>query len=70
MGSELIARNSIFRYDGYLTMLIGLRIPSDYAFEPPEHERRQWQQIRQYVHDTAARALSMDDGLAMVMRRA
>ena len=70
MGNELIPRNSIFRHAGYLTMLIGLRIPSDYTFELSEHERRQWQQIRQYVHETAARALSVDDGLALVMRRA
>jgi tryptophan halogenase len=70
MGSELLPSNSIFRHAGYLTMLIGLQIPSDYTFEPPEHERRQWEQIRQYVHDTAARALAMDDGLAMLMPRA
>jgi tryptophan halogenase len=70
MGSELIRRNSIFRHAGYLTMLIGLQIPSAYTFAPPEQERRQWQQIRQYVHDTAARALSLDEGLAVVMRHA
>ena len=51
LGANLIPRNSIFRHDGYLSILIGQRVPSTYTFHPNPSEQHQWQQIRQQVHE-------------------
>jgi len=67
IGAQLIHRNSIFRYEGYLTMLIGLGVPSDYAMPATDEERQRWQRLRTSAQEMAAAALSMDDGLAMAM---
>lgn len=68
LGGNLIPRNSIFRYDGYLSILIGQRVPSTYTFHPEPNERHLWHQIRQQIHESASRALSMDEGLRLAMR--
>ena len=67
LGNHLIPRNSIFRYAGYLSILIGQKVPSSYHFEPSAAERQQWLQIRQRVEETASHALTMDDGLRRVV---
>jgi tryptophan halogenase len=69
LGSNLIPRNSIFRYDGYLAILIGQRVPTTYRYQPSSEDRQQWQQFRQRVRDTASYALSMDEGLRLVVEQ-
>ncbi len=67
MGAELIPRNSIFRYDGYLSLLIGQQVPSRYDYRPSDVEQQQWQDIQRQIELTAARAVSMDDGLRIAL---
>ena len=68
IASELIPSNSIFRHAGYLAMLIGQQVPSDYEFAVSQAEAKQWSQIRNRVQTTAMEALPVDDGLALLRR--
>ena len=68
LGAHLLPQNSIFRHDGYLSILIGQRVPSSYSFEPSADERQRWRRILQHSQNTASAALSMDDGLRLALR--
>ena len=70
IASELISSNSVFRHAGYLAMLIGQRVPSDYEFSVSPAELKQWSQIRSRVRSTALEAIPVDDGLALLRRQA
>lgn len=70
LGSALLPRNTIFRHDGYLAVLIGQQVPSSYRFEPNAEERQQWEATKHQVRETAGYALPMDDGLRMALGQA
>ncbi len=70
MASELIPSNSVFRHAGYLAMLIGQHVPSDYEFVMSPMEHDQWSEIRRRVRSTAMEALPVDDGLSLIRRQA
>ncbi|MEM7312921.1 MAG: FAD-dependent oxidoreductase [Planctomycetota bacterium] len=64
LGESLIARNSIFRYDGYLANLIGQQVTTEYKFQPSSTDRQRWQAIKSRVRETTLHALSMDQALS------
>ena len=66
----MIPSNSVFRHAGYLAMLIGQRVPSNYEFSVSPAELKQWSQIRSRVRSTALEAIPVDDGLALLRRQA
>ncbi len=63
MGNELVPPNSVFRYAGYLGILIGQGVESGYVFDVPAEEQQHWQLIGQRIQAVAEQALTMDDGL-------
>lgn len=69
MASELVPSNSIFRHAGYLAMLIGQRVPSNYEFNVSQDESKKWEHIRERVRATALEAIPVDSGLALVQRQ-
>ena len=70
LANDLIPTNSVFRHAGYLAMLIGQNVPSNYEFAVAKREYDEWAQIRRRVRSTAMEALPVDDGLALIMRKA
>ncbi|MCA9266439.1 MAG: tryptophan 7-halogenase [Planctomycetales bacterium] len=67
MAGELIPRNSIFRWTGYLALLIGQQVESDYTFRPDESETYQWRQVCEQMRQTAQLALPMDEALMRIV---
>jgi tryptophan halogenase len=66
LGEAQLPRESIFRYEGYLTMLIGQRVPTQFRSELNDRDRQDWAQHRQRILSLISNALPVREGLHAV----
>ena len=59
MCDALIPPKTIFGFNGYLSMLIGQRVPTDYRFQPSVEETRRWESYRHRIRQQVQRSLPM-----------
>jgi tryptophan halogenase len=55
-----------FTMDGWLTLLVGQRVPTQRKYEPASAERATWEQIRAHMQKRAHDALTIPQALAVV----
>src|SRR5262249_51554006 len=63
---DFIPGQSMFRYNGYMMILIGLRVPTDYRNDFAPQELADWQSYRSQVAAEIAPALTSRDALKLV----
>ncbi|MDB6174100.1 MAG: hypothetical protein JWL59_3411 [Chthoniobacteraceae bacterium] len=63
------ARQTAFRIEGYLALLVGQKVPHRRTYSPSEGERRIWQQHRKNFAAAAARAFDVRQTLETIRRR-
>ncbi len=61
----LLPSGHIFGYDGFMTLLIGQRIPTAYRSQLNDLDRRRWNEYRDQIRTSVSRALPMDDALRL-----
>ena len=61
---ELVNGSDVFGVDGYLTMLLGMRVPYRLRYQPTAAEIRVWQNLRTERAGRAARSLTVAETLA------
>ena len=66
LGEAYLPRESIFRYEGYLTMLIGQKVPTQFEANLNDQEKLEWDQHRQRIRGIVANALPVRDALQIV----
>lgn len=62
----LVGNVDVFRYEGYLSMFAGQRVPHRSKFRPSPQEAERWQQFQRFLGNTAAKAYSVSEGLKLV----
>jgi len=63
---SLIGGRDVFGFEGYLAMLVGMKVPYRLKYEIPPDERTRWQKITQSHRETAEKALTMRQALEIV----
>ena len=66
LASSLIYPASIFGYEGYLSLLMGQQVPTDFCYVPSDGERETWQRFRDYVRSLATGALPVREAMQLV----
>jgi tryptophan halogenase len=66
LGEACIPRESIFRYEGYLTMLIGQRVETKYKSNLTQQDREDWEAHLNRMRGLAQNALPVRDALKIV----
>ena len=66
LAEHLLPQQSLFGYDGYLVMLVGLAVPTACTPQITPPERQIWQQTVAQLADNAQQALTVDAALAAV----
>jgi hypothetical protein len=66
LGKTLLRPLSIFGYDGYLKILIGSGLATKMRDRITADDRTRWNQFRDQIRTTTARAVPMRQALAMV----
>jgi tryptophan halogenase len=64
--SDLVPKQSIFQLNGYLMLLIGLDVPTDYRNDFSPQDQANWRSYRNQVLAEIAPALTVRDGLNLV----
>jgi len=62
----LIGGRDAFGFEGYLAMLVGMKLPYRLRYEPPPEERAKWQAMLQAHRQTAEKALTMQQTLEVI----
>jgi len=68
MCDACIPPGSIFGYQGYVTLLIGMRVPCDYEVHHTEAQLQAWQRHCDMIGRNIANTLPVREGLAAVMQ--
>jgi tryptophan 7-halogenase len=55
-----------FGMEGYLSMFLGMQVPTKVRFAPPPPEREKWQRIQQALRNKAPAGLDVREALAIV----
>jgi tryptophan halogenase len=70
LGPSLLLKRLIaseyFEYEGYISMLVGLRVPTDARRELSDEESRAWQTYQRGVRNSAVRTMPMREALERV----
>lgn len=64
--SNLVHPDDMFGMEGYLTLLVGQKVPYEKRFQPTPEERRIWEGIRESNRRAASIAFSVADALQIV----
>jgi hypothetical protein len=62
-GSMLVHAASPFRLDGYLTLLVGMRVTYDKCFKPTPQEQKFWQLYCLQLATDASQAMDVREAL-------
>ncbi len=68
LANFLAADYSIFGFEGYMTMLLGQRVPTERPVQLTDQDRIDWEAYRAHVRWRAAQALTMRDALELFYR--
>jgi len=66
MAGAVIPAGHIFGYDGFMTMLVGQRVPTQYRLALSDDDLRAWETYLRQVRSEVAAALPMADALKLV----
>ena len=66
LGGVTLDAQDVFGVHGYLTMLLGQRVPTKYAFNPSTEEQWRWNLHRQTNADRADSGISVKQALAII----
>ncbi|MFP6693891.1 MAG: tryptophan halogenase family protein [Pirellulales bacterium] len=64
--SEFIAPESIFQLEGYLTQLIGQRVPTDFSAELSEDDRQSWARWQEGIRRSIAGAIPVREAVNII----
>jgi tryptophan halogenase len=59
----MLPSGRIFGYDGFMTLLVGQRVATEFQLQLTDDDRQRWNQHRQRVLREVSRALPMDEAL-------
>lgn len=62
----LIGGRDVFGYEGYLAMLVGMKVPYRLRHVAPPGEQARWRALQKLHRETAEKALTMQQALAIV----
>lgn len=62
----LVYGRDVFGFEGYLAMLVGQKVPCDWAFVPDERESRLWKSIQQVNEAQGAAGLTVRQALQVI----
>jgi tryptophan halogenase len=65
--NELLHHNNLFTMEGYLTLLVGQKVPYRARYSPTNDELRVWQSLRATNRQRAERAYTVREALDVVM---
>jgi tryptophan halogenase len=65
---SLIGGRDVFGFEGYLAMLVGMKVPYRLRYDAPPDERDKWQAILRSNREAAEKALTMRQTLEIVRR--
>ncbi len=63
---NLIDKHSMFKYEGYMSMLVLQKAPTKYKYEVSPEEKAKWNMIVERTKNIASRAISMDKALNLI----
>jgi hypothetical protein len=63
---SLIGGRDVFGFEGYLAMLVGMKVPYRLKYEISPAERARWQALQQSHRETAEKGLTMRQALEIV----
>ncbi len=66
LANPLVGEHSIFGYEGYLTILMGQRVPTENRPLLSDQERQAWKTYCDGIHQQASQALSMNDAMQIM----
>jgi tryptophan 7-halogenase len=72
VGPSVLARDTLLDYndqfgmEGYLTMLVGQKVPTRHQYMPTQQEQMNWQRIQQAVKNRVAGAYTVAEALKLV----
>ncbi len=66
LANQLVGEHSIFGYEGYLTILMGQRVPTENRPLLSDQERQAWKTYCDGIHQQASQALSMNDAMQIM----
>ena len=64
--NTLITGRDVFGYEGWLAMMVGQKVPYRRNFQPDDHERQVWRQLREQNRAQAAVGLTVRQALDVV----
>jgi tryptophan halogenase len=66
--ANLLADQGMFGFEGYMTMLLGQRVPTERPVQLTDQDQADWDAFRAHVRWRAAQALSMREALGLFNR--
>jgi len=64
--STVLPSGHIFGYDGFMTLLVGQRVPTAYRGHLSDEDRHIWNAHRDKIRQDISRASPMEQGLRMI----
>ena len=64
--AALITGRDVFGFEGWLAMMVGQKVPYRRGFEPDDHERQVWRQVREHQRAQASAGLTVRQALTAV----
>ena len=55
-----------FKYDGWLTMLIGMQVPHSANYTPSEQEWKTWREVQQVIRRKAEAAMTCEEAFRII----
>jgi tryptophan 7-halogenase len=65
-GSNLVGGRDAFGFEGYLSMMVGMRVPHRRTYQISEAERQTWRKIVEHNRAEAAAGLGMRESLDVI----
>ncbi len=62
----LVRANDQFGLEGYLSMLVGQQVPTNYQYRPSRNDAENWQRIQHAIRNKATAAFTVREGLDLI----